>query len=587
MTMSWDLLWSARALQVVNGTGNELDSCFALGVASGGCELPVDGEESSSGLWYVGVIVSIIGSVLSNFGVNTQKYSMIQEIRNDRERSYAKQPIWVIGMLMVIVGALADFAALGFAAQSLITPVGGFTMVANLFFASYWLGERITRLDFMSTWLIIGGIVLIAAFADKSDQCFTLDMLKCLYKRKEFIAYAVMTGGLMVLVYLAIKVTGKRLEALKAMATDKPPTREFKRLNKMLPLFCASLSGLIGAQSVLFAKSTIEILKSAGRGNPEFKSFATYAIIISMFMAIFGQIHWLAVGLEKFDAVVIVPVFQCVFVLFTIIAGAAYFGEFRDFNSLQQIFFPLGVLLLVIGVVGLAKHKSRSAEELIDNDSAAFKDLRLDLNPDSEGGSSSEAYRERALSRVNSAGSSSWEPNDARRASFHRLQEFNALSPYGAVTGRWIPLEFLLGGVGQNLERVGSFLQRVNSHAGNLNNLSDDELRKRSTSGPIRAQSVAGVTEGMRAMAEVDLEANNVADGNGSGRELKSSSFAGVESLLHFNNAGKGSSTPSAASVAATAGQEEEVPAEDRNSDDDDDDSSDEDTIDDDDFTSI
>ena len=33
---------------------------------------------------------------------------------------------------MIVFGSLGDFAALGFAAQSLITPVGGVTMVGRL-----------------------------------------------------------------------------------------------------------------------------------------------------------------------------------------------------------------------------------------------------------------------------------------------------------------------------------------------------------------------------------------------------------------------------------------------------------------------
>ena len=42
---------------------------------------------------------------------------------------------------MVVVGSLGDFAALGFAPQTLVTPVGGFTMVANVVFARFFLKE--------------------------------------------------------------------------------------------------------------------------------------------------------------------------------------------------------------------------------------------------------------------------------------------------------------------------------------------------------------------------------------------------------------------------------------------------------------
>jgi drug/metabolite transporter (DMT)-like permease len=421
------------------------------------------GEPSS--LWYVGVLLSIVSSVSSNFGLNTQKYSMIQEIRHGRERSYTRQPIWMLGLLMVILGAFADFAALGFAAASLITPVGGLTMVANLFFASWWLGERISRLDLGSTALIVLGIVLVAAFADKSSQCFDLASLLCLYTRVEFIVYAVfMTLGLMAM-YACIVVVRKRVKTLR----DEGLTgdRAYSRYKRIYPLLCAGMSGIVGAQSVLFAKSAVEIVKSAMRGGDEFKQFATYVILALMFAAIFGQIHWIAVGLQEFDAVVMVPVFQCVFVVFTIIGGAAYFGEFESFTRIQIIMFPVGVAILIIGVMGLAMHKSRTAEELLlsggGDDAVGPEDLESHspgpASPgDKKGAAADPAAREHAASGAGGAGSAaardsaerrtsrssfgtgigttlsnnSSRSTERRRLSVNRLAEFNRMAPAGA-----------------------------------------------------------------------------------------------------------------------------------------------------------
>ena len=67
--------------------------------------------------------------------------------------------------------------------------------------------------------------------------------------------------------------------------------------------------------------------------------------------------------MKEFDAVIMLPVFQCVFVVFTIIGGAAYFGEFESFTRIQIIMFPVGVVIPVIGFMGLAMPKLRQAEE--------------------------------------------------------------------------------------------------------------------------------------------------------------------------------------------------------------------------------
>lgn len=63
-------------------------------------------------------------------------------------------------------------------------------------------------------------------------------------------------------------------------------------------------------------------------GDNQFTQFGTYVIGCGMFTCIFLQIHWLAKGLQTFDAVFIVPVFQCFFISTSILGGGVYFDEF-------------------------------------------------------------------------------------------------------------------------------------------------------------------------------------------------------------------------------------------------------------------
>ena len=46
-----------------------------------------------------------------------------------------------IGMGLLLVGELGNFAAYGFAGASVITPLGGVSVVANAFISSLMLGE--------------------------------------------------------------------------------------------------------------------------------------------------------------------------------------------------------------------------------------------------------------------------------------------------------------------------------------------------------------------------------------------------------------------------------------------------------------
>ncbi|RHY52682.1 hypothetical protein DYB34_013144 [Aphanomyces astaci] len=216
-----------------------------------GCEDNASHETYS--LWYVGVILGIGASVCTNMGVNLQKYSFMRETKKPAatKRGYLRQPLWMLGLWLVIFGSLGDFGALGFIPQSLAVPVGGSTIVANVFFAHKFLHEAFSR--------------------------------------------------------------------------------------RFHSLVNPALSGVFGAQSILFAKSVAELVKSSLDGENQFTTVGTYAIALAMFACIFLQIHWLAQGLEHFDAVFVVPIFQVVMFLVGVVitlSGVGILSQ-RDMTSLK------------------------------------------------------------------------------------------------------------------------------------------------------------------------------------------------------------------------------------------------------------
>eukprot|EP00501_MAST-03F_sp_TOSAG23-6_P001436 GSMAST32.ASY1.ANO1.1493.1 assembled CDS len=278
--------------------------------------------------------MSIFASIASNFGLNVQKLSMNKEqLRNlAKRRPYIRQPSWGTGLILVVCGSIADFAALGFAAQSLITPVGGITMVANVFFAYAFLGENVTRKDVFATVIICSGVALIPVFADKSESCYTADDLIMLFQRWQFVSYAVYGDN----------------------------SKEYALARTLHRFGYPTLSGLIGAQDVLFAKATAELIKSSFRGENQFRYISTWLIVVMMVLCIFAQLHFLAMALKHFDAVYVVPVFQCFFISGSIIAGAVYYREFEDFSFSQTIGFIIAVALTLVGVYILSQRSLKT-----------------------------------------------------------------------------------------------------------------------------------------------------------------------------------------------------------------------------------
>lgn len=63
-------------------------------------------------------------------------------------------------------------------------------------------------------------------------------------------------------------------------------------------------------------------------------------------------------GLMLFPAVVIVPLLEILWVLFIMVSGGIYFGDFEAFSRLQLIMFGAGVFVLLVGMFCLMPQKS-------------------------------------------------------------------------------------------------------------------------------------------------------------------------------------------------------------------------------------
>lgn len=120
------------------------------------------------------------------------------------------------------------------------------------------------------------------------------------------------------------------------------------------PVSYPALSGICGAQSILFAKSVAELVKTTAEGDSQFGSGVTYVLPLAMFASVFLQIHWLAHGLQLFDAVFVVPVFQCFFISVSILGGGVYFNEFAHMSPLSLGMFFFGAAITISGVYLLA-----------------------------------------------------------------------------------------------------------------------------------------------------------------------------------------------------------------------------------------
>ena len=147
---------------------------------------------------------------------------------------------------MVIVGALCDFGALSFAPQSVIMPVGSFTLVANVMFAHFWLGEALGNMDIMGTVLIVVGATLIAVAygvlgtIPEETEISSQEMMD-LYKTWSVFAY----GSCVVIMLVCFYIISRQCEHLVKLGLGKKKkkgksSRRIDQSDAVKRCFCAA-----------------------------------------------------------------------------------------------------------------------------------------------------------------------------------------------------------------------------------------------------------------------------------------------------------------------------------------------------------
>jgi hypothetical protein len=351
-------------------------------------------------MWVFGVLLALIASAVSSLGVNFQKLSFSRNaaLPREKQRKYLQQPMWMLGMGLVVFGSLFDFAALSLAAQSIVAPIASVNLVANVFFAHYCLHETLNWRELVGTLLIVAGSVLAVAFGDHSSIPLTSHEIVRFASSLTFVIYFIIALVIGIAMYsycrIATPIKTKIAEAItrydRADAVDDTETMQvengvileleadYAKYEKIHPFCLCALSGIFGGQSMMFGKIVSSLFSTTLQGSNQLFNVWFPLCLICMISTVMSQVHFLAVALNFFDALYVVPVFQCFFISVSTIGGASFFGEFSNFSATQGVFFTFGLLMTLGGVMVLSSRKmSRHIVKQTENESEPINGVAL------------------------------------------------------------------------------------------------------------------------------------------------------------------------------------------------------------------
>ena len=273
------------------------------------------------------------------------------ELEGSDGSHYSASVLWRCGLLLIIFGSLFDVAALALGPQSLIAPLGSLTLVSNIACAYCLLRERVSRYDIGATALIVIGSSIAIGWGKKEEVTYTVQQLFGFYHQAEFITYA--TAVILFCIWCYTQL--HKLERLEADEGKESPLYLSQRSRHRF--YYPALAGTIGAQSVLFAKCTVELFMNTfgEQQNNMFVEWPSYVVMACMFGSIFAQIRYLNEGLRRFSSTYSIPVFQAFWILVSVVSGLIYYREWQGLDTVSCVMFSLGVCVTVSGVVMLSR----------------------------------------------------------------------------------------------------------------------------------------------------------------------------------------------------------------------------------------
>lgn len=291
--------------------------------------------------YLLGIIVSICGNVLISISLNIQKYTHVRQAQRG-SKPYYTSALWWMGVVLMGVGELGNFAAYGFAPASLIAPLGCVSVIASAVISVVFLKETLRASDILGGTLAITGTYLLVTFAPHNISMVTAQMVHYYFISYYFLVYILVEIVLFSFLLYLYKV---------------------KKVKHVVVVML--LVALLASVTVISVKAVSGMIADTFKGRSLTQLY--YPIFYVMFVVMVAscafQIKFLNQAMKMFDATEVVPINYVFFTTSAVIAGIVFYQEFEDLALLNILMFVFGCLLSFVGVFLIARNKPKITQE--------------------------------------------------------------------------------------------------------------------------------------------------------------------------------------------------------------------------------
>ncbi|XP_054803146.1 probable magnesium transporter NIPA3 isoform X2 [Prosopis cineraria] len=249
--------------------------------------------------------------------------------------SYLYEPLWWVGMITMIVGEIANFAAYAFAPAILVTPLGALSIIISAALAHIILREKLHVFGILGCVLCVVGSTTIVLHAPQEQQINSVIEVWELAMEPAFLIFAtVILIAVLILIFHFVPLYGQT--------------------HIMVYIGVCSLVGSITVMSVKALGIAIKLTLS---GMNQLLFPQTWAFTLVVTVCVLTQMNYLNMALDTFNTAVVSPIYYVMFTSLTILASVIMFKDWDRQSPTQVVTEMCGFVTILSGTFLLHKTK--------------------------------------------------------------------------------------------------------------------------------------------------------------------------------------------------------------------------------------
>ncbi|KAF9156946.1 hypothetical protein BG015_010111 [Linnemannia schmuckeri] len=250
------------------------------------------------------------------------------------DTAYLQSKAWWTGMTLMILGECGNFMAYGYAAASIIAPLGTVALISNVILAPLMLREPFRRRDLLGIVIAIIGTVVVVINSKENEIKLTPETMAAALLQTQFLVYFIISCvALGVLISLSDTIGSEYI------------------------FIDLSVVAIFGGYTVLATKGVSSLLSLSF-----YKMFTypiSYLLVFVLVSTAVLQIKFLNKSLQRFDSTQVIPTQFVLFTTSAIIGSGILYNDFDEMDFNKGLHFLTGCCMTFLGVYFITSHREK------------------------------------------------------------------------------------------------------------------------------------------------------------------------------------------------------------------------------------